>query len=196
MPITNGYCTLTEFKEAFGIESTDPTRDLVISDIITDVSREIDNYCRRQFYSTTSSIRYFKAASRRMVLIDDCTAITALATDDGNYNYPYTWTASDYFAMPTGSLPYTWLEAKNLGAYAFPLLTNGVKVTATWGYCATGEQPAPIRRACLLQANRIYERRKAAFGVTSVSDIAPMTVIPIDNDVTRFLTPYVKEWIG
>lgn len=194
MPITNGYCTLTEFKEAFGIESTDA--DLVISDIITDVSRAIDNYCRRQFYATASSVRYFRAASRRMVLIDDCTAITALATDDGNYNYPYTWATTDYFAMPTGSTPYTWLEAKNLGAYSFPLLTNGVKVTATWGYCATGAQPAPIRRACLLQANRIYERRKAAFGVTSVSDIAPMTVIPIDNDVTRFLTPYVKEWIG
>ena len=141
-------------------------------------------------------MRYFTAPTGRRAYIDTCTSITALSTDDGSLTYPYTWTTSDYRTMPANGGYIDWIEVKPLGQYRFGTETNDVKVTAIWGYNLTGSHPGPIRRACLLRANHLYERRKAPYGMTSVSELAPMTVIKDDPDVMSLLQPYIKNWGG
>lgn len=197
--ITNGYCTLAEFKAEFTILGTDTTRDGNLNRVIEDVSRAIDDACFRVFYGASpATAKYFTAKTPYRVFINDCTSISSVAIDlDGSLTYATALTTSDYQASPINEIPYTWIDIKPLGSYSFPLGRNSIKVTSVWGYNLTSVgAPRPIRRACLLQANRIYERRKAAFGVTSVSDFAPMTVIKLDNDVIQMVTPYIKNWGG
>lgn len=198
MTISNGYTTLAEFKALYSVSGTDSTRDGAIELVIEDVSRMIDDATGRRFYGAApATARYYTAESGLHCFIDDCTTISALATDDGSLTYPYTWATTDYHTLPANTTPITYLDVKPNGAYRFPRQTNGVKVTAVWGYNLTSAgAPGPIRRACLLQANRIYERRTAPFGVVSASEVAPMTVLKLDNDVLQLIAPYVKQWGG
>ena len=202
--IINGYATLAEFKAEFTILGTgdtnkDAARDGIINRIIQSVSRKIDDHCFRVFYGAApATARYFTPKSPYRVFIDDATSITAIGIDlDGSRTYGTTLATTDYFAHPSDKLPITYIERQPLGNYNFPNARNSVKVTAVWGYNLTSDgAPGPVHEACLLQAYRIYERRKAPFGVTSVSELAPMTVIKLDVDVQDMLEPYIKGWGG
>jgi len=198
MTITNGYATLAEFKALYSVSGTDATRDAAIELVVEDVSRIIDNLCGRQFYGAApATTRVFTASSSVRCFIDDCTTVTKVETDDGSITFSYDWATSDYYTIPANTTPITCVEVKPMGIYRFPYARNMVRITAVWGYNLTSAgAPGPIRRACLLQSNRIYERRKAAFGITSVSEIAPSTVIALDNDVIQMITPYIKNWGG
>jgi hypothetical protein len=159
----------------------------------------IDDVTFRQFYGAApASVRYFTAANPRRMYIDDCTSITSVQIDvDQSLTYGVTLTAlTDYWTEPVNRPYIEWLESKPNATWRFPCHKNAIKITAVWGYNLTGSHPRPVRGACILQANRIYERRKAAFGMTSGSELAPMTVIKLDNDVIQMLDPYIKNWGG
>jgi len=196
--ITNGYCTLADFKALYSVTGADATRDAAIEDVIEDVSRAIDDATHRKFYGASpATARYFTAPTPERVYIDDCTSITAVAIDvDQSLGYNVTLTTSDYWTEPVNESFIEWLESKPFATWRLPCHQYAIRITAVWGYCLTGYHPGPIRRACLLQSNRIYERRKAAFGMTSGSDMAPQTVIKLDNDVIEMVQPYVKNWFG
>jgi len=197
MTITNGYCTLAQFKQRAGITSTDAARDADLELIIQAASRKIDQFCGRVFYASSSAgeSRYYTAQNRERVYIDDHTSITALETDDdGDGTIETTWTTSDYWEMPLTSFqgtdwPYMWLQIKPEGSYSFPAgLPNGVKITGIFGWSSV---PDEVREACLMIANRQWQRRAAPFGVLGANEFgAPTIITRVDPDILGLLEPY------
>jgi hypothetical protein len=159
------------------------------------VSKQIEDYTRRSFNQTTSTIRYFTALNQDECIVDDLVTLTTLQTDDyANRTYAVTWSATDYDLWPYNaaghSEPYTMLERNVFtGLYVFPCAERGVKVTGVWGWPAV---PTPVTEACLLQAARIFKRRDAPFGVIGNSEIGTLRTIPaMDADVKALLQQYV-----
>jgi hypothetical protein len=199
--IVNGYCTLNQFKQRFMPETkADASRDADLELIIQAVSRKIDQSCGRVFYESSSAadtVRYFTAQHPHRCYIDDVHTITTLKTDDdGDGIAETTWSATaDYWAMPRntpfGAWPYMWLQVMPEGSYTFPAgLVNGVEVTGAFGWAAV---PDEIREACLLQSNRIWQRRAAPFGVLGANEFgAPVVINKLDPDIQGLLELYMR----
>ena len=198
MSITNGYCTLTEFKAHMydANNSTVTTDDTAIEKVIEAVSRFFDNYCHRRFWkNSTAEARYFTAQSTRTVYVDDLVSVTSLETDDGTRTYGTTWTASDYDMLPDNAAlndqPYTWIEISPSGNYYFPEdLRRGVKLTGVYGWNAV---PGQIREACIIQSMRIWKRKDAPFGVVGSAEMGQAVVIAkLDPDVEMMIAPFKR----
>lgn len=201
MTITNGYATLLQIKAADRLNIPDAVSDTPLENTITSVSREIDKYCGRYFYKTSTGstdTRYFTAVESERIRIGDFVSVTALYTDSlaGDRSYPYTWASTDYDVFPysAGTLsepePYQWLDITPRGQYQFPVdLPKGVKLTAVYGWPAV---PAAITEACLLWSMRMFNRYKTPLGVSAMSALGQMTVKvpPPDKDVCQFLDNY------
>lgn len=164
------YCSLAELKGRLWPSGAagDTLEDDQLTNVIAAVSRTIDSWCGRRFYSTSDDeTRYYQAAVPGYLFpSDDILSITGLWTDqDGDRVYEDTWTSDDYDAEPGSGPPYLWLQVAPLGNYHFSRAPRGVKITGKFGYCATGGQPAAVKEACLLQAVRTFRRTDAPFGV-------------------------------
>lgn len=101
-------------------------------------------------------------ASSSRIVIDDATAVTAVATDqDGDGVYETTWTvATDYWLGPRNAplrgKPYRTIN-RNLavGRFGFPAWEDSIQVTGSFGYSAT--VPDEIRELTLAVAE-LYAR--------------------------------------
>ncbi len=190
-PITGtAYATTAELKVRIGI--TDATDDTVLGAVLEAVSRGIDNHCHRFFYQTAAgTVRYYTPVAAHEVLIDDCVALTAVATDaDGDRTYEDTWAATDYDLLPenAGSTdPYTYIATAPDGDYRFPRVRKGLKLTGTWGWPAV---PAPVKEACLIQAARVFKRKDAPFGIAGSPEMGQMRIGRLDPDVLWLLDVY------
>lgn len=196
MTITNGYATLAEARLQLGYtNSADTTNDAAIEKAIEAASRAIDDYCHRKFYASGSETRYYTATTWVILFLpDDVLTISALATDDNqDRTYDTDWETTDYDTYPLNGSPITHIEVAPGGDYTFPKgLAKGVKITGTFGYCATATPPKPIQEACLLQAVRLFKRTKdAPFGIAGASDMGQAVAIAkFDPDVEMLLSPY------
>jgi hypothetical protein len=202
MTITNGYATAAEFKaEFYPAESTDSIDDGIIENKIEAASRLIDEHCFRRFWANAADeSRTYKAEDADLLFTDDIVSITTLQTDtDGDRVYETTWAITDYDLEPENAAldgkPYTRITLAPMGRYAFPAgIAKGVKVTGKFGYAVT--VPAKVKSACLLQAERLFKRKDAPFGVIGSAEMGQMQVIPkLDPDVAMMLAPYVRYGI-
>lgn len=190
------YCTLTKLKAYIWPDGTTPdsTNDAQLTTTITAVSRWIDNFCGRRFYTTDADeTRYYTAQDGDILFLpDDVLSITTLATDDdGDRTYETTWATTDYDLLPLNATPYTWIEITPEGDETFPTHRKGVKIIGKFGFCLTTQLPAAIEQACLLQCTRIWKRRDAPFGVVSNPAGGSMRLISdLDPDVQQSLEPY------
>ena len=177
----NGYCTLADLKSPQVLNLTVSTYDQLLCDIITGVSRAIDNTLSRHFYSSTASeTRYYTPKQETSLYIGDTVSVSAVATDtlDGKRTYPYTWATTDYdlwpFDAPTTGEPYRFIDVTPNGNYTFPLkLAKGVSVTGIFGWAAV---PPPIAEACLLQSAVVYKRFQTPLGVSAMSALGQQIV--------------------
>lgn len=159
MAISNGYATLTEYKNYERISSTDATDDSVIEDIIEAASRLIDTYTGRTFYARTET-HYYNAPDGEYDLWindDDLLTITTLTNGDGT-----TISASDYKLLPLNKSPkyQIYLKPSSNLIWAFDSNSESlgaITVLGTWGYSATA--PDDIKQACLIIASAEYKRR-------------------------------------
>ncbi len=201
MTVTNGYTTLIALKARLNL--TDNDDDSIVESIINAVSRLIDRYCKRRFYTTSADeTRYYTATDPAVFFSpDDILSVTTLKTDDdGDRTHETTWTAlTDYLPWPYNatldSVPYTQIKVSPATTKAFPLGDRGVQIVGEFGYCATGSHPAQIAEACLLQCERLYKRKDAPFGIAGAGDMGQMRmVIPnkLDPDVEQLLSPFVR----
>lgn len=196
MAIVNGYATLNELKARLSIPAADTADDSILEAVVEAASRAIDKVCNRYFFSTAAGqVRYFTAASSVLVLIEDCQAVSAVATDR---NLDRTWSnaipAADYelgpLNNPSISYPYTELRMKPLAGEAFDLSREAVKVTGTFGFSAV---PDAINEACLILAGRLFKRKDAPFGVAGGGEVGQSIAIrAIDPDVQVLIAPYRK----
>lgn len=199
--ITNGYCTLAEFRSAVVMNSPAAytTDDQFYCDIITAISRAIDGECGRYFYkSTDSEVKYVTAWQEDRVFIGDYVSITTLYTDtmDGQRTYPYTWATTDFDQWPYDAAvtsedePYRYIDVAPQGRYKFPKnLAKGVKVDGVFGWPAV---PQAIQRACILWSFRMFKRYSTPLGQSTASQFGPMQMkVPgPDPDVKQMIDNY------
>lgn len=194
MATSTRYATIAEFKPWLGI--TDTVDDAVLTTVLDQASRDVDNYCGRVFnQSTAATVRYYTASRSDEVLIDDCVSLSAVATDaDGDRTYEDTWTATDYDLLPENAAgesepePYTTIAVAPDGDYSFPVgVRKGVKLTGVWGWPAV---PSAVKYACLLRAAWIFKRRDTPLGLAGSADIGLVRVGRWDPDFEKMLETY------
>lgn len=220
MPLGD-YSTTALLKERLSISDTPD--DTMLATIITAVSREIDGWTKRRFYTTVADeTRYYTPEFSDVLLPGDIVAVTSLATDaDGDRTYETTWATTDYDLEPfNASLdgrPYESLRVTPNGRYRFPVsggsrmavtglgsffLTSSSAMparTVTKGVKIVGKfgwstHPAVVAEACLIQSARLYKRKEAPFGVAGSGEFGQTTFIAkLDPDVKTLLDDVKKR---
>ena len=185
MTITNGLCTLAEFKAWVtvrgGTTSTDAADDAVIEDIIEQSSRHIEEQTGRRFWKNSSDeTRYYRPKNSFRLEIDDLSAApTSVSVDYDALRTTYTALATtDYDLLPDNAAldgkPYTMLELTfNTTAY-FPTNQRGVKIVGKFGWPSV---PDNIKSDCLAIAHNIWMARSGQVGSGKVSVTAEGIVI-------------------
>jgi hypothetical protein len=179
--------------------STSTTHDVRLYDALVEVSREIDDYCGRVFYTTTAAAARLYYPDRYDRLdVDDFWTTTGLvvAEDTGNDGtYEVTWDSTDTQAEPLNGVvdgkpgwPYWRLRA--VGSRTFPCVDNlsraPIQVTAKWGWPAV---PDAVKEACLVLAEESFKLPDSPFGV---GGYGPYGIVRVrENPVAaRKLNPY------
>ena len=196
------YATIAELQQLlWPIGSTsDTAEDERMTNILTTVSRWIDNETKTRFYTTSSDeTRYYTPDDPETLFTDDIISITTLKTDDdADRTYENTWDTNDYDPMPDNAAldahPYRWIVVAPLGDYRFiPGARKHVQIVGKFGFCTSSDEPAGIKDACLLQASRFYKRKDAPFGVISNPLGGEMRVLSkLDPDVVEMLQPFKR----
>ena len=200
------YATVADLKTALRI--TDTTDDLELSLAIQVASEMIDRSTGTRFWTpTTAETRRYTALTPRLVVIDDlpstvsgaAPAVTVAIDNDADETIETTLSASDYTLLPRNAAvngePYTSIAVTVNGSYTFPMIEGGVSVTAKFGY--SDAVPPEVKRACMIQAIRIFKRRDSPFGVSGTNNFGQLQVIPtIDPDVKLMLAPFKRLAMG
>lgn len=172
--MANEYANVVDLMERVSIDEAD-SREGQLLNILEAASRWVDKQTGRRFYLTTET-RYYNALDRTLpsqawnvdmlerpwgspqrIQIDDCTAVTTVATDeDGDGTYERTWTTpADYWLgprnAPANGQPYRYLNRNaSSGRYLFPLWEESIAVTGSFGWCTLANRPADIRELTLM----------------------------------------------
>lgn len=135
----NWYVTMAMARESLAIP--DLISDPVLSGMISAVSRALDTYCGRWFFSVYQSRHYTAEMPRSINLRADLLSVTALATDgDGDRVYETAWSTTDYDLHPTNAAydsppaPYWELRVNPLSSLYLPQWPLAVQIAGWWGY--------------------------------------------------------------
>ncbi len=112
--------------------------DAALMQVIEMVSRQIDDYCGRHFYTTVGTKLYEGRGMCSLALPDDLLAITALATDhNDDFVYEQSWAETDYLLHPANAWPKWKIYVTPDSDMYFPnSRPEGptVSITGVWGY--------------------------------------------------------------
>lgn len=118
--MANAYIDLTTLKGTGFLNITGTGDNARLRALIESVSRNIEDYCGRHFFSQIRTLYFTGNGKARMPLLADLVSITTLTEDtDGNDTYDKTWASTDYVlfpyeASPTAKIdiaqPYTHIE--------------------------------------------------------------------------------------
>lgn len=192
MSVTNGYASLADVKAALRI--TDAIDDALIELSIEAASREIDGYCDRVFYSTTTTRVYFPE-SPTVVETDDIVSVTTLKTLGTDDTFSITWGVADYQLEPLNGVvggltqPYTRVRAIDDLLFDDLTTTASVQVVGVFGWASV---PTAIRQACTLLAMRQFKRYDSPTGVMGFGDMGVVRVGRVDPDIEALLAPFKK----
>lgn len=193
------YCEKADLINRLIAEGATPSAadEQAMEQVIEGVSRQIDDYCGRRFYTTKlDETRYFTAVFRDELFVDDLVSVTSLATDEnGDRTYSAAWLASDYDLQPYNAAldgkPYTTIAVAPSGNQIFPArLPKGVRIVGKFGWPRI---PAAAREACLVQSARLWKRKDAPFGVAGTTELGDLrmvikSLVPrLDQDVEMLL---------
>lgn len=196
MALGDSYATLTELKARLDIADTND--DDRLTDALAAASREIEQWCGRQFNDAgAASARVFHPLTPYTVMVDDFSTTTGLvvATDtDDDGTYDTTWTSSDYDLEPvngvvSGMTGWPYYQLRAVGDYTFPRCVRrrrSVQVTAQWGWAAV---PSEVKQACLIIAAESFKLGDAPFGVAGFGEFGPVRV-RMNSRAQSLLAPY------
>lgn len=168
MPVTNGYADLPTLKSRLHLSQGDTEDDTLLEQLLTAVSRQIDDHTGHRYYATTATRVYTAWESGRLLLPrgHDLLSVTTLATDaDNDRIYENVWATTDYDLEPANNpslgRPYWAICVRYGGDFSFPYgVQAGVQVAGLWGWSAT--TPDVVREACLVQCELAYQNVNAA----------------------------------
>jgi hypothetical protein len=193
--IGDPYVTLAQLKDHLGIDSTDSSKDDLLTIALNSACEEINNHCGRQFNrDEAASARKYPAVGERLILVDDFYTETDFQIRVGEIagSFGSAWSADWYELEPINGVvngipgwPFNRISAVH---YAPPIYSRfRAEVTARWGWAAV---PAPVKEACLLLAAMNWKLQDAPLGVAGFKDFGVTKVK--DNPVAvAKLCPYV-----
>lgn len=196
MTITNGYLTQAEAMSFIGQSEVRDSDEL--DDVVTAVSRQIDEYCQRHFYTVTEA-RTFEVEDLRELHFgawNDLTTLTTLKTDaGGDGTYETTITSTNYQLEPfNASLRgRPWLEVCLLNGLQFPTPVYDaredlIQITGVWGWPAV---PPAVKQACRIQVSRIAKRSESPLGVAGFGEFGVIRLQSrLDPDVQQMIEPF------
>lgn len=198
MTITNGYCTLAEFKTANGDTfTTNATDDTAIEKLIEAASVHIRNVTGRNFtVQATDETRYFTAYDGNSIDVGELASVTSLSTDlDGSRGYASTWGATDFDLSPDNAAldgwPYMQIYTSPFGLYRFPVgVRRAIKIVGKFGWPAV---PTPIRAACIAIATNLYRATQGSLAASI--DQATQDQIEaamVTSGANKMIKPYVR----
>ncbi|NBW09905.1 MAG: hypothetical protein EBR82_17955 [Caulobacteraceae bacterium] len=182
MAITNGYLTLAEAVAYTG--ANDGRADAELEDVVTSVSRLIDNYCGRHFYQRTAEARTFEADESDCLEFgpfNDLVSITTLKTDEnGDGTYETTISSSNYLLEPVNAAilgrPYRELELLNGVTWPIPPASGRdylIQITGTWGWPAV---PPEVKQAARIMVAEVSKLADAPLGVAGYGEFGVFRV--------------------
>lgn len=195
MAIGDPYVTLAQMKNYFDIPTNKVSMDERLTDAIDSASREIEQYCGRQFNQDAApSPRIYEPDSWNRIEVDDFYTTTGLVVASdyaGDQSYATIYTAADYELYPLSGVvdgipgwPYHRIR---LSRNTFPFYDFGygntygrgfgrrqgtVQVTAAWGWAAV---PSTIKQACKLIAAQTFKMADAPLGVAGMDVVRGTT---------------------
>lgn len=198
MSITNGYCTLAEFKAYLDTTSSNTADDAVIEDIIESTSRRIDGEVGFVFYQQASTVKYYNAEDSYCLKTDyfyNTTGLTIQTDLDGDGVYENTWDSEDYNVTPytpQPGWPYSGIETAIQGSSTFSRARRGNKITANFGWSAV---PDDIKILCIRESVSEYRKRYGQnMNTTSTVTAAGVVLTPIgwSDDAVKVFRKYKK----
>jgi len=134
MTVTNGFCTLAEYKNWPAITSTDATDDTVLEKLIQAASRYIDNKSLRTFHPRIETRNYDIPDSEELRLDDDLLEVTQFLNGDDT-----TISSSDYILLPANHYPKYAIKLRPATTVYWELDTTYgneqvLALSAVWGY--------------------------------------------------------------
>lgn len=189
------YTTAEQLKNYLAIQNN--ADDLFIDLWITTVSRNVDDFCGRQFGQTAAAEDRFytpfydRPAGSWFVDVDDIQDTTGLTVEDedGTAVPLHTTTVDGYTLLPRNApakgRPYERLKLD----YA----TGEIVVNVKFGWSS---QPSAVETAMFLQAARLNARRRSPFGVAgSPSEGSEIRLLAqLDPDFRTALKPLQRTW--
>lgn len=184
------YCTSAELKSYLKI--TDTADDVFVALWITTVSRNVDDFCGRQFGQvasvetrTYSNTVWDRHLGKYVTEIDDIQDVDDLVVVDANATE-----ITDYTLEPENALAKGKPYERILTSVGGPLTLDGL-----WGWTA---QPAAPKLGIFLQGARLEARRQSPFGIAGSPDANAGTEIrllaQLDPDFRTSLKPLIRNW--
>ncbi|MFM9643138.1 phage gp6-like head-tail connector protein [Streptomyces turgidiscabies] len=189
--MANEYTTAATLKLA--LNTSDTTRDSLLTAAIAAASRGIDKHCGRRFFLDAAvSVRTYNPEIRtvlyetgELLIVDDIGSATGLVVETGDVGGTYS-AITDYETWPENAiargLPITGL-LRYSGTWGHRG-TSRVQVTAKWGWPAV---PDEITQATILQALRLYKRKDSPEGVLGSAEWGAVRVGRVDPDVMTLI---------
>jgi uncharacterized phiE125 gp8 family phage protein len=185
------------------VNISDSADDAYLALAIEAASRAVDRHTNRQFGSVSPAQQRFYTARwdrrrcRWVVDIDDLMTVTNLDprvqdVDGNDLGAIDDYTLEPRNAAQTGR-PWTQLVVRPTSTHTPTGGVDEVAITALWGWTAV---PDTVEQATLLQASRIFSRRKSPFGIAGSPDLGSelRLLAKVDADVAVALGPYIRWW--
>lgn len=197
------YASLAELKSFITMDSAVVDRDDMLTIALDAAHDDVEAECGRRFYLDASATprdfdpcdRVVEEAGRAFLLVDDIGSLTGFAVATGP--------SGGTFTAVSGTVEYRPENALARGRAITSLMTPSgiwptdpftrVRVTARWGWPAV---PPRVKEATLLQASRLFNRRKSSQGVIGNAEWGAIRVSRVDPDVARMLEKFVRPGFG
>ena len=187
--MNNSYVSLDTLKSSGVLNITGTGDDGRLRGLAESVSRVVDRYCNRHFYSL-SATRKFDGTGSLALLVPDLISVdsSGLKTDDDkDRTFETTWATTDYLLLPSNadpttasnpqSRPYSMIEVDvDAGTKSeFPTGRQMVQVAAKWGWWRH------LRRASET-ADAVADATTTSVTVSSRTDVEAGHTILIDTE--------------
>lgn len=196
------YANLDELKAFITMDASVIDRDDLLTIALDAAHDDLEGDCGRVFYLDATATartydpldRVIEVSGRQILLIDDIGNLTDFAVATGS---------GVTFTAVSGTVEYRPENALVRGRAITSLMTPSglwptdpftrVRVTARWGWPAV---PPRVKEATLLQASRLYARRKSPQGAIGSADWGVMSVRKSDPDYSGLISQFVKPGFG
>ena len=142
--MANAYANLKAIKSVSMLDIAGSSHDGRLLELLENVSRWIDQYCNRQFFSLQATRVFDSEGGSNGILVPDLIRVTGVKSDgDGDGYFETAWASSDYRLYPLNAepsqpwgRPYTRLEVGSGTTHGSrsPGKRTRVQIAGTWGF--------------------------------------------------------------